>query len=876
MTEPTQGLHDALGDRYRIERELGAGGMATVYLADDLRHHRRVAIKVLRPDLAAALGLDRFLREIRTTASLRHPHIVPLYDSGEGAGVAYYVMPFVEGESLRDRLRREKQLPVQDALRIAAEVADALDYAHAHGVIHRDIKPENILLDSGHAVVADFGIAQAIDLAGGEQLTGTGVAIGTPTYMSPEQVAGERDLDARSDLYALACVLFEMLAGQPPFAGPTMKSVMHQHVMATPPDVGQLRPDVPADVSSALQRALSKEPADRFPVASQFADALTSRETAARPVGAGRGAAWWRWMPLAAAATVVAAAVVALGVSLAMRRVPAPIRLGRRTAVTLDPGLELDPALSPDGKLVAYSVGQGVLTVRQADGGAPVQVLRTGDTRGRWPAWLPDGQRILFVSPRGIEVVSALGGSPRLLVSGRQLGRGVTVAPDGRTFAYVSHDSLYAAPVDGGQARFITHGYEMHSPAWSPDGKWIAFVQGDIQYVQMIDLGNIAFSAVWLVPAAGGSAQRVTDDRSMHASPAWASARSLLFVSDRDGGRDAYQVALSGEGAPRGAPVRITTGLSPHGIAVSLDGSRFVFSAFTETSNAWSLPIPLAGEVSVSTAVQETQGNQVMENIGVSNDGRWLGFSAARGGPSQVYVLRRDTKGAAIQQATSDTSSSYWVAWSPDAKEIAFHRFRGEKRQVFVSPVEGGTATAVTDGSEDERSPEWSPDGRQLLLLDNWGTRPALHVVTRGADGRWSKPRSLSIVVGADTITPGISDWSPDGRFVACGCGEGGIVVAPVEGGTARRLSPTFSTAGWAFPQWSADGRTVYHVSEDSGRVAAVVAVPVDGGLGRRVVRFDDATRPWHRFGFRVRAGRIYMTLGDRESDVGVADIERE
>jgi TolB protein len=216
------------------------------------------------------------------------------------------------------------------------------------------------------------------------------------------------------------------------------------------------------------------------------------------------------------------------------------------------------------------------------------------------------------------------------------------------------------------------------------------------------------------------------------------------------------------------------------------------------------------------------------------------------------------------------------VAWSPDAKEIAFHRFRGEKRQVFVSPVEGGTATAVTDGSDDERSPEWSPDGRRLLLLDNWGTRPALHVVTRGADGRWSKPRSLSIVVGADTITPGISDWSPDGRFVACGCGEGGIVVAPVEGGTARRLSPTFSTAGWAFPQWSADGRTVYHVSEDSGRVAAVVAVPVDGGPGRRVVRFDDATRPWHRFGFRVRAGRIYMTLGDRESDVGVADIERE
>ena len=189
--DPAPDLTVALGGRYRIERELGAGGMATVYLADDLRHHRRVAIKVLRPDLAAAIGFDRFLREISTTASLRHPHIVPLYDSGEGDGILCYVMPFVEGESLRDRLLREKQLPVADALRIAREVADALAYAHEHGVVHRDIKPENILLESGHAIVADFGIAQALDLAGKERLTGTGVAIGTPAYMSPEQVAGE-------------------------------------------------------------------------------------------------------------------------------------------------------------------------------------------------------------------------------------------------------------------------------------------------------------------------------------------------------------------------------------------------------------------------------------------------------------------------------------------------------------------------------------------------------------------------------------------------------------------------------------------------------------------------------------------------------------
>jgi Tol biopolymer transport system component/tRNA A-37 threonylcarbamoyl transferase component Bud32 len=875
MGDAASDLTAALGGRYRVERELGAGGMATVYLADDVRHGRRVAIKVVRPELAAALGSERFLREITMTASLRHPHIVPLYDSGGGDGTLYYIMPFVEGESLRERLRREKQLPVEDALRIAGEVADALSYAHGRGIIHRDIKPENILLESGHAVVADFGIAQAIDVAGGERLTQTGVAIGTPAYMSPEQVAGEKNLDARSDVYALACVLYEMLAGQPPFTGPTAESVIHQHLLAAPPAVTQLRPAVSASVVSALQRALSKAPADRFPSVSQFAEAL-ARDSAGpdTPAELLPRATRRRW-PSIAAALVLVAVVVAGGVVL-VRRAPSPIRLGRRTPVSVDPGLELDPALSPDGKLVAYSGAHGVLTVRQVEGGAPVQVLRSPAARGRWPVWLPDGQRLVFVSPRGIEVVSALGGAPRLLAAGTQLARGVTVAPDGRTFAFFSHDSLYAQPLDGGPPRLVAQTYEAHSPAWSPDGRWIAFVQGNRQYINVIDLGNLAYSSIWLAPASGGKPHRVTDERSAHASPAWASARSLLYVSDQDGGRDAYEISLTNDGSPRAAPVRITTGLGPYAIGVSRDGRRIAYSPLTETSNVWSVPIPATGSVSVSTAVPETEGNQLIENVGVSNDGQWLGYSGNRGGTSQVYVVRLGVKGVETQQATSDSAGSYWVAWSPDAKEIAFHRFHGERRQVFVSPVEGGVAVPVTDGTEDERSPEWSPDGRQLLLLANWGTRPAIHVVRRSADGRWTKPRAIPIVIGADTIASGLSDWSADGRFIACGCGEGGIVIAPVDGGPARRLASSFSTAGWAFPQWSADGRTVFYVSEDSGRVVAVVGVPVDGRPDRAVVRFDDPTRPWHRYGFRVRAGRIFFTLGSRESDVWVADIERD
>jgi eukaryotic-like serine/threonine-protein kinase len=264
VTADVARLTATLADRYRIERELGAGGMATVYLAEDLRHRRKVAVKVLKPELAASLGTERFLREIETTANLRHPHILPLYDSGSAAGILYYVMPLVEGESLRDRLAREKQLPITDALRIAREVSDALSYAHARGVVHRDIKPENILLEGGHAVVADFGIARAFSAAGGERITQTGLSIGTPLYMSPEQSVGDEEIDGRSDLYSLACVLYEMLGGQAPFTGPTAESIVRQRLVADAPPVTNLRPAVPAVVADALHGGRAGPPPANF------------------------------------------------------------------------------------------------------------------------------------------------------------------------------------------------------------------------------------------------------------------------------------------------------------------------------------------------------------------------------------------------------------------------------------------------------------------------------------------------------------------------------------------------------------------------------------------------------------------------------------
>jgi TolB-like protein len=280
-----QRLSAALAGRYAVDRELGRGGMATVYLARDLKHDRDVAIKVLHPEIGAALGASRFLLEIKTTANLRHPHIVPLFDSGEvqlaprspgeiSETLLYYVMPLVEGDSLRARIDRDKQLPIDEALRIASEVADALSYAHARGVVHRDVKPENIMLEGGHAVVADFGIARALSAAGGERITQTGVSVGTPMYMSPEQAAGESEIDGRSDLYSLACVLYEMLGGQPPFTGATAATITRQHMIADPPPITNLRPSVPAPVVDALQRALSKSPADRFNPVAQFGSAI--------------------------------------------------------------------------------------------------------------------------------------------------------------------------------------------------------------------------------------------------------------------------------------------------------------------------------------------------------------------------------------------------------------------------------------------------------------------------------------------------------------------------------------------------------------------------------------------------------------------------
>src|SRR2546427_9749901 len=357
MSDVLERLGAALAEHYAIERQVGAGGMATVYLARDLKHDRAVALKVLRPELAAVLGIERFLSEIRVTAHLQHPHILPLFDSGQAGGLIYYVMPYVEGESLRQRLEREKQLPIDEAVSLTTNVAAALDYAHRHGVIHRDIKPENILFQDGQAVVADFGIALAVSAAAGSRLTETGLSLGTPQYMSPEQATGDRLIDARSDIYSLGAVLYEMLAGEPPHTGPTVQSVIAKVVTDRPRPLRPLRESVPPHVEAAVLKALAKLPADRFQTVAQFVDALarpgwSGVSAAAAPERLGRRAV----RDLAPWVVAGLATGLALWVSVRPRAEP-PARPVARFTLVLPPNAPLSDV--PAGTTPAVSPGRG-------------------------------------------------------------------------------------------------------------------------------------------------------------------------------------------------------------------------------------------------------------------------------------------------------------------------------------------------------------------------------------------------------------------------------------------------------------------------------------------------------------------------------------
>ncbi len=871
-------LAAALADRYRIERELGAGGMATVYLAHDIKHDRKVAVKVLRPELAAVIGAERFLAEIRTTANLQHPHILPLFDSGAADSFLFYVMPYVEGISLRDRLTREKQLPIADAVRIAREVADALQYAHQHGIIHRDVKPENILLHGGHALVADFGIALAASKTGGTRLTETGMSLGTPQYMSPEQAMGERELDARSDIYALGCVSYEMLTGEPPFAGPSAQAIVAKVMTADPVEATALRKSIPRHVAEAVHIAMQKLPADRFASASDFSAALGESAAISRPSPMHAATPSRSRAASALVAALIAGGMIgALAGWLLHRTSPGmPVLLGRSMQVTSNPGLEVLPAISPDGRSVAYAAGlPGAMRiyVRAVTGGRAIRLIDDTSIAQRGPSWSPDGTRIVFLARGGAFSAPAAGGTPRPEIPA-MTGDGVVWAawdPRGNRLGFAIADSLFVREVDGTVRRLAT----VHEPvlcSWSHAGGDIACAAGNATYVGGAGgsafFANLAPSHIVTCRVRDGALSLISDSTSLNQSPVWSpDGRWVYYVSDRLGQRDVFAQHLSGDGAAEGVPIRVTTGLSPHSISLSPDGRRLAYSSMTATSNVWSLGIPTAPPVSTDAAVPVTSGTQVIEGVAPTLDGNWLYYDSNIAGSSNLFRMRLPA--GEPEQLTADTVPDFAPEPSPDGKEVAFHSWRSGSRDIYVMPLDGGPLQRVTSSPRQEAAPVWARDGSALAFLE-LTTAGGVWVARRNADRSWGTPvqRWRSGVV---------FDWSPNGKslLVEIAGSAPGLSLLPVDGGPPRAVvdsaHPGMPTAADA--RWSADGNTIYFKSQDVQGRASFWSVPTKGGTPRLLVRFSDPNKPSNNPRWGMANNRFYFTIDDWQSDIRVLEL---
>jgi serine/threonine-protein kinase len=846
-------LKAALATRYAIEREVGQGGMATVYLAGDLRHDRKVALKVLRPELAAVIGAERFLQEIRVTANLQHPHILPLHDSGEADGFLYYVMPFVEGESLRDRLNRERHLPVDDALRTATQVAAALSYAHGRGVIHRDIKPENILLTSGAAVVADFGIARAVTEAGGGRLTETGLSLGTPQYMSPEQATGDRDLDGRSDVYALGCVLYEMLAGEPPYTGPTAQSVIAKVLTETPRPVRNARPAVPDHVEVAIHRALARLPADRFRTAAEFAEALSRPGAAGMPATAGRGATtgrpgFERRQVLAGAAVLLIAVAVALAGWL--RPAPPVPRPMVRVSLTLPAEAQVvdfgvregtPVALSPDGTVLVYGGGQR-LFMRRLDQIEPVPLPNTQGAEQ--PFFSPDGQNVGFFADGALKQVALAGGPVVTLARVQQVWGATWGSSDVIVFASGGH--LYRVPASGGTAEPLrlsdtTGGRIYRWPEFLPDGKRVLVTLAGGQSPHMAGLVDVESGAVSQLEGTG-----VPSTNPHFVEPGW-----LLYLS---GEGTIFAVPFDERaGRVTGTPVPVLENvrwglwgdaklaLSREGWAVYLQGS---FSQRRLTL------VDRQGRA--ATIPSEPRP---FNDPRFSPDGRTLAvtiLAPGRGLVGDIWLF--DLQQATLSRLTFDLLHQF-PEWSADGRYVVTARWM---QGVVATPGGGGPADTLFSSSNVFEGAV-SHDGRSVVYRYN-GVPGDIYYVRRDS---LDHPHPVVATV-YDERSPALS---PDDRWLAYVSNESGrdeVYVRSFPGGSGRWQ---VSVAGGVEPRWRRDGVELFYRHADTLFAVTVRTQPAFSA-GQRTALFvgDYLGGPRHaNYDVHPDGQRFVFVTGERE-----------
>ena len=796
MSDMVERLNAALEGRYAIERELGEGGMATVYLAEDIKHNRKVALKVLKPELAAVVGAERFLAEIQVTANLQHPHILPLFDSGEADSFLFYVMPYVEGETLRDRIKREKQLPVDEAVGIATAVANALDHAHRHKVIHRDIKPANILIQDGEPVVSDFGIALALGAGGGDRLTETGLSLGTPYYMSPEQATGDQPVGSSTDTYALGSVLYEMLVGEPPYPGTTTQAVLGKIIAGKPVSAREHRSSVPANVDAAIRCAIEKLPADRFVSVQKFAKALADPafrhgiEVAAGVAG-GRGL----WNPLSMAASALGL-VFALGFGWSLLRPepPQPVtRFALNVPYEVNIGAWRGFAVSPDGQTMVFANGPtGQLyhrDLRQLDA-VPI----SGTEEAWYPFFSPDGEWVGYFDQGddGLKKIRLDGSAAQTLALVPGGTRSAGWGSDGTiVLRYPQLDGLSRVGDTGGEIEHITN-TEGPTLFWLdllPDGRAVLANTGGAGDRQVVVVSLETGERTILF--AGTTPRYVSTGHVVfwRADALWA----VRFDPEQ----------LTAIGQPTPIVERVPAG--GNGLAHFAVGGDLLL--YREGGEQGPRPLWLGRGGSEEVLNPTLIG---LRSPAVSPNGRQIAFEYTAAGEDTenigVYNIDQET----FSRLTFGGSRHLHPFWSPDGDEVGFSANRDGFFALYSRPPDLSVEARLLFADPDDGLYEgsWTPDGRGLVFRRGSGTTSGnLDLVYAAPD-----PDSVAVVILGTPATELNPSLSPDGRWLAYTSDESGqpeVYIRPFPGPGGQRL---ISTNGGINPLWAHNGRELFYL----------------------------------------------------------------